>query len=104
MMKASPPPLPLSDGQSMRMMEYRDGTFREVLGLRWVSCTAVMEIPCLAMLSTTQSIFPRSPQMLICWMVNGGAGGVDVGVLGEEALGLLVQQGPVKTTVEVGGD
>ena len=57
---------------------------------------AAMEMLCLAMLSMTQSIFSCSPQMLICRMVNGSAGGVDMGVLGEGALGLLVQQGPVK--------
>ena len=34
--------------------------------------------------------------MLICRMVNGDAEGVDVGVLGEGALGLLMQHGSVK--------
>ena len=33
----------------MQMMEYTDGTFREVLGLRWVSCMAAMEMLGLAM-------------------------------------------------------
>ena len=49
MIKASSPPLFLSDGPAMRMKEYPDEIFREVLVLRWVSCMAAMEILCLAM-------------------------------------------------------
>ena len=93
---ANPPPLLLSDGLSVQMMEYPDRTFREVLGMRGSLHSSNGDAVYGHVVHDTVDLLPDRSQMLICRMVNGGARGIDMGVLREGALSLLMQQDPVK--------